>query len=80
MQLWGPDETTPGNSGRGMDFYLEEDGVLNAGRNRTTKTGNFVILDAPEGLSYVQAFNKDGWTLSYWPIYTSASTVNVYAQ
>ena len=42
--------------------------------------GNFVIMGAPEGLSYIQAFNKEGETLSYWPVYLAPSTINIYSQ
>ncbi|MBI3556384.1 MAG: hypothetical protein HY074_08995 [Deltaproteobacteria bacterium] len=80
MQLWGPEEMNPDSAGRGKDFYFDLDGVLNPSRNRTAKSGNFAILDAPEGISYMQAFSADNRTLSFWPVYISASTVNVYVQ
>ncbi|MBI2605459.1 MAG: hypothetical protein HYW49_05190 [Deltaproteobacteria bacterium] len=80
MQLWGPEEKSVLNGLRGKDFYFDHDGVLNSTRNRTTSNGNFTILDAPDGLSYIQAFSKDEKTLSYWPILLSPSTVNVYRQ
>lgn len=81
LQLWGPEEIEPQTeSARGKDFYFDKDGILNSARNRTSANGIFAILDAPEGLSYVQAFNKENQTLSYWPIFISPSTVNVYSQ
>lgn len=80
MQLWGPEELNPADTGRGTDYYYDNDGVVNLSRNRTSSNGNFLILGAPDGLSYIQAFSKDNKTLSYWPIFTSASTVNVYVQ
>lgn len=80
MQLWGPDELSPTSAARGKDFYLDTDGVLNSGLNRSTKNGNFAILEAPEGLSYIQAFSTDNKTLSFWPVMLSPSTVNVYIQ
>lgn len=81
MQLWGPEELNPESGGsRGKDFYFDKDGILNPSRNRTGTNGNFTILDAPDGLSYMQAFSKDNKTLSFWPIYISPSTVNVYVQ
>ncbi len=80
MQLWGPEERKIVNSLRGKDFYFDRDSVLNSTRNRTAANGNFTILDAPDGLSYIQAFSKDEKTLSYWPILLAPSTVNVYRQ
>ncbi|MBI3542669.1 MAG: hypothetical protein HY075_05275 [Deltaproteobacteria bacterium] len=80
MQLWGPEETQPDNGGRGNDYYFDADGVINAQRDRTSTNGNFGIINTPEGISYIQAFDSNGRTLSYWPIFTSASTVNAYVQ
>lgn len=80
MQLWGPDEVSPTSTVRGKDYYFDTDGVLNSALNRTTKSGNFAVLDAPEGLSYLQAFGKSNNTLSFRPLFISPSTVNVYIQ
>ncbi|MEW6057930.1 MAG: hypothetical protein AB1540_15080 [Bdellovibrionota bacterium] len=80
MQLWGPEEIDASANPRGRDFYFDNDGILNTERNRTSRNGNFVILNAPEGMSYVQSFNKENKTLSFWPVYLSPSTVNVYVQ
>jgi hypothetical protein len=80
MQLWGPDEINPNGAARGVETYFDNDGVLNGDLDRSTKSGNFAIFEAPDGLSYIQAFDPSGRTLSFWPILTSASTVNVYAQ
>lgn len=80
MQLWGPEEMNLESNARGKDFYFDTDGVLNISRNRTSSNGNFAILDAPEGISYIQAFSKDNRTLSFWPVFLSPSTLNVYAQ
>jgi hypothetical protein len=65
---------------RGKDFYFGNDGVLDPYLEKTSKNGNFLFLEGPDGLSYMQAFSKDGRTLSIWPVLTSASTVNVYTQ
>ena len=80
MQLWGPEEVNPEGAARGNDYYFDTDGVLNPDLARTTSNGNFAILNAPEGISYIQSFSQDGNTLSFWPIFTSASTVNAYMQ
>jgi hypothetical protein len=80
LQLWGPEEINPGSASRGKDFYFDNDGVINGIRSRTNQNGNFAIIDAPDGFSYIQTFDKNNRTLSIWPILTSTGTVNVYVQ
>ncbi len=81
IQLWGPEEIEPTQNIRGKDFYFSADGILRPHLQHTNpKNSNFVIFDAPEGLSYLQTFNKAGQTLTSWPVLTSASTVNVFLQ
>jgi hypothetical protein len=80
MQLWGPEELNPTANARGKDFYFDQDGVLNPERERSSKNGNFVIFEAPDGMSYIQAFSADNKTLSFWPIFTAPGTVNIYVQ
>ncbi len=80
VQLWGPDEVLANSATRGEDYYFDQDGVINASKNRTSSNGNFVIINAPSGISYVQTISKNGKTLSFWPIFLSESTVSVYIQ
>lgn len=87
VQLWGPEEVSSDDfkNERGTDFYFENDGRIESRRHRTTKNKNFMILNGPDGLSYLQvfnkqAFNKHGQTLLYWPLLLLPSSVTVYTQ
>lgn len=88
MQLWGPDEhesillehKTVTQKLRGKDFYFSKDGILTPQLPYTTDKGDFIILEAPSELSYIQSFDTQNHTLSFWPIFTSQNTVNVYIQ
>lgn len=80
FQLWGPNEIQDQNGLRGRDYYFEKDGILNPERGSTSKNGNYVIFNAPEGPSYLQAFDKKQNVLLFWPIQIKPSHVTVHAR
>lgn len=75
-QLLGPDEVTPSEVPRGLDFYYDDTGSISASQDKTTNSGNYAIFNAPTGLSYIQFFSEDGLTKYMTPVLLSPSTVN----
>ncbi len=78
MQLLGAGEITPSQEYRGFDFYFDNDGSLNPDKNHTVENGNFVFVNAPSGLSYIQAVDRDNKSVMFSPVFLSESTISVF--